>query len=93
MPIDRRTFVLGSGVAAAGSALASLRAVAAVGQQGGVVPAAASTPQAADTGRPSFELRIVGWDRSDDPPALASTRVVNGAAWIAIDPQWRGAWH
>jgi len=81
MPIDRRTFVLGSGIAAGGGMLASLGAVAAVGRGGGAVPASASTPLAADTDGPSFELRIVGWDRSD------------GAAWIAIDPQWRGAWH
>ena len=81
MPIDRRTFMLGSGIAAGGGVLASLRAVAAVGRQGGAVAASAPTPLAAGTDGPSFELRIVGWDRGD------------GAAWTAIDPQWRGAWH
>ncbi|HET7836964.1 MAG TPA: hypothetical protein VFL43_14205 [Variovorax sp.] len=82
MPIDRRTFVIASSGAAGGGLLASLRAVAAVAQPGSALPAAASVPPlAADTDGPSFELRIVGWDRSD------------GAAWIAIDPQWRGAWH
>lgn len=81
MPIDRRTFMLGSGIAAGGGMLASLHAVAAAARPGGAVPASASPPLAADTDGPSFELRIVGWDRGD------------GGAWIAIDPQWRGAWH
>lgn len=93
MPIDRRTFVFGSGVAAAGAgALASLGAIAAVEQHARQFPPAAVTPMGVGEA-PSFGLRIVGWDRSEDLAEIASTRDVDAAAWISIDRQWRGAWH
>jgi hypothetical protein len=83
MSIDRRTFVLGSGVAAAGAALASLGAVATVAPKAAPpARAAATSPMAAVACEPSFALGILGWDRSDEH-----------TAWIAIDPHWRGAWH
>ena len=92
MPIDRRTFLLGSGVAAAGGALASFGVVAAVAQQAGPEPAAAATPMAPIAAAPSFELRILGWDRSDDRGAFAASPAGDAARWVAIDRQWRGAW-
>lgn len=92
MPIDRRTFVLGSGVAAAGGALASLGAIAAVDRMTGPLPAATATPRRAVTAGPSFELRILGWDASDDRMALASPLAGDAVGWIAIDSRWRGAW-
>lgn len=92
MPIDRRTFVLGSGIAAAGGALASLGAVAAVDRMAGPLPAAAATPMRDVAAGPSFELRILGWDASDDRMALASPPAGDATGWIAIDSQWRGAW-
>ena len=93
MPIDRRTFVLGGGVAAAGGALASAGVLAAVGPQAGPEPAVAASPMAAIAAGPSFELRILGWDRSDEHGALASMPAGDAAGWIAIDQRWRGAWH
>ncbi|RZL87400.1 MAG: hypothetical protein EOP82_26810 [Variovorax sp.] len=93
MPIDRRTFVLGSGVAAAGGALASFAAVVAVEQKAGPVSAAVATAFADVVAAPSFELRILGWDRSDGHTPLASMPAGDARGWIAIDSHWRVAWH
>lgn len=83
MPIDRRTFMLGSSVAATVGTFASLGAVPTL--------AAAATPSLAAA--PAFELRIRGWDLVDDLAAPASTPHGDGVRWIAIDSQWRGGWH
>lgn len=80
MPIDRRTFVLGSGAAAAGGAFASFSAWV------------AATPLQAMKGQPSFDFRIVGWDRSEDPASPAQASGGDSIGWIAIDRNWRGAW-
>ncbi|MDM0075550.1 hypothetical protein QTH90_14200 [Variovorax sp. J2P1-59] len=82
MPIDRRTFMLGSG-AVAGSALAPFVALATAASKGGPAPAAATAPVDRIAEGAAFELRIVGWAHGD----------VDAAGWIAIDPHWRGAWH
>ena len=83
--------MLGSGVASAVGAFTSFGAVAAA-QSTGAVPALAAVPLPVGADGPSFELRILGWDRSDDYAALASTQGGEVATWIAIDSQWRGVW-
>jgi hypothetical protein len=88
MPIDRRTFMLGGGVASTLGAFASFGAVATVepGARALTPVVAAGAPPVAPAA--SYQLRILGWDRSDDHPTLAD----GATGWIAIDSQWRGAW-
>ena len=72
--------MLGSGAASTVGAFASFAALAGVGGGAPTRLAAPATTVATD---PPFELRILGWERGDD---------TDSTAWIAIDPQWRGAW-
>ena len=92
MPIDRRTFVLASGIAAAGCALASFAVVGAVEQESGPVPTGAATPMEVVAAGSWFELRILGWDRRDDLTAFAAPPASDAGWWIEIDQHWRGAW-
>ncbi|MDM0027415.1 hypothetical protein [Variovorax saccharolyticus] len=80
MPIDRRTFVLGSGAASAVGAFAAFGTLAAAGA---AAPPAAALPAVAAGASPA--LRILGWNPGEAQP--------EAAAWIAIDTQWRAAWH
>jgi len=92
MPIDRRTFMLGGGVASTVAAFASFGAVTTIEPSARAlspVVAAALPPVAAAA---LYELRILGWDRSGEHPTLASTPADGATGWIAIDSQWRGAW-
>lgn len=88
MPIDRRTFVLGSGVAAASGTLATFSAAI---DARTVLAADAMTAPLAE-GLPLQALRIVGWEGNVDL-APATSAVAGESHWIAIDRQWRGAWH
>lgn len=90
MTIDRRTFLMGGGVAVAGGVLAAARSIAAVAQVEGVeLPAMIATIAG---GGLALDLRILGWDPGETnihptPPAH------DDASWIAIDSQWRASWH
>lgn len=83
--------MLGGGAASTVGAFASFGAIASIEPGAGAlspVVAAASPPVAVAV---SFDLRILGWDRSNDRAALASM-AAGDTAWIAIDSHWRGAW-
>ncbi|MET0208198.1 MAG: hypothetical protein ABW220_04105 [Burkholderiaceae bacterium] len=80
--LDRRTFLIGGGFAATGSALAPLAAVAA-SDPSAVAFGAALAIAPDDATAATAALRIVGWDPGD----------VDSVGWVAIDLRWRGNWH
>jgi len=88
MPIDRRTFVLGGGVASTVGAFASFGAVASIEPGAGALSPVVGAGMPPAAAAASYQLRILGWDRSDEHPTLAD----GATGWIAIDSQWRGAW-
>jgi hypothetical protein len=94
MTIDRRTFLAGGCAAAAGGALVSLSAIAAVGQVADAGHLAVAAPvAAASAGQAAIDLRILGWDQDDGIGSPGAQSSPHGASWLAIDQQWRGSWH
>lgn len=77
MPIDRRTFVLGTCLAATTTTFTAL-GMSAVSSPVAPLAAAADSVEA-------FTFKIHGWD---DEAEDGATRQV----WIGLNRQWRAAW-
>jgi hypothetical protein len=80
MRISRRTFILGTGLAAAAPALASWLPRDAIA-------APASQPDADATGN-DVAFRIEGWDL----PGRAPRAPAGDEVWISVGRSWRTAW-
>jgi len=81
MRIGRRTFILGTGLAAAAPAFANLIAVART----------CASPSASPSPTDNLVFRIDGWSVRDDvTPDGAPPK--SDEAWISINQSWRIAW-
>ena len=88
MPIDRRTFMLGSGlgvtVASLAASLAPSRVVA-----GPLPDPSADLAPAGQAQLDAFAFRIHGWDDSSNN---VSQGKLEASPWISLDHSWRAAW-
>jgi hypothetical protein len=81
MRIGRRTFILGTGLAAAAPAFANLIAVART----------CASPSASPSPTDNLVFKIDGWSVRD-PVSIDRTAPACDEVWISINQSWRTAW-